>query len=79
MAMWHLAWLGAEWGLVESLGEVFRSPPTIASWGSNRLDFLALGTDYVVWHSAFTGSQWTSWESLGGAPLKRNLLPLSRI
>src|ERR1700674_4986070 len=40
--------------------------PTSATWGANRLDTFARGTDGALWHSYFDGA-W-HWESLGGSP-----------
>jgi hypothetical protein len=47
----------------------FNSPPTAVSWGPNRLDVFAVGSDNALWHISFDGnaSGWASWESLGGA------------
>ncbi len=40
--------------------------PTIASWGTERLDVFARGTDNALWHLWYDGA-WHSWESLGGS------------
>ncbi|GGK63994.1 hypothetical protein GCM10011405_09940 [Rufibacter glacialis] len=36
------------------------------SWGANRLDVFAKGTDNAVHHRWWNGSSWGGWESLGG-------------
>lgn len=38
----------------------------VSSWGSNRLDLFARGSDNTLQHRIFNG-RWSSWESLGGA------------
>ena len=50
----------------ESLGGVIVSAPQAVSWGANRLDIFALGTDQAVWHRWWDGANWGCWESLGG-------------
>jgi hypothetical protein len=46
------------------------TPPTAVSWGVNRMDIFAGGTDGAVYHKAWDGTQWlpseTDWENLGG-------------
>jgi hypothetical protein len=54
------------WGGWESLGGVITSPPTAVSWGSDRLDLFANGTDSALWHRWWDGRAWGGWESLGG-------------
>lgn len=48
----------------------FYSPPTAASWGEQRVDAFALGTDLSMRHVGFTGNAWlpsqAGFESLGG-------------
>lgn len=36
-------------GRWENLGGVITSPPSVVSWGSNRLDVFAIGTDSACW------------------------------
>ena len=36
------------------------------SWGPNRLDCFARGTDNAMWHRWWDGGSWGGWESLGG-------------
>jgi hypothetical protein len=38
----------------------------VATWGVNRLDVFARGTDSTLQHRIYNG-RWSSWESLGGA------------
>lgn len=57
---------GGTWGGWESLGGVLTSAPTVASWGSNRMDVLVRGADYAIWHRAWNGIGWTNWGSIGG-------------
>ena len=40
------------WGGWESLGGVLPGDeaPTVISWGPNRIDVFARGTDYTLWH-----------------------------
>jgi hypothetical protein len=56
----------ASWGGWESLGGLLISPPEAVSWGPNRLDVFAVGTDHALWHRWWDGSSWGGWESLGG-------------
>ena len=59
---------GAEetWGGWETLGGVITSDPAVTSWGSDRLDVFARGTDDALWHRWWDGHSWGGWESLGG-------------
>ncbi len=36
------------------------------SWGPNRIDLFAVGTDHALWHKWWDGTRWGGWESLGG-------------
>lgn len=54
------------WGGYESLGGVILSDPVTVSWGPDRLDVFALGTDSALWHRWWDGASWGGWESLGG-------------
>ena len=56
----------ASWGGWESLGGILISPPQVVSWGPDRLDVFAQGTDHALWHRWWDGSSWGGWESLGG-------------
>lgn len=49
----------------ESLGGVITSDPAAVSWGPQRLDVFARGTDDALWHRWFDHG-WHDWESLGG-------------
>ncbi len=55
-----MTWLG--W---ESLEGKLTSGPGVSSWGPERLDVFARGTDAALWHKCFD-SDWSDWESLGG-------------
>ena len=57
---------GARWHGWESLGGTITSKPGAVSWGSNRIDMVARGTDSAVWHSWWDGTAWRGLESLGG-------------
>ena len=50
----------------ENLGGTLTSAPTAVSWGSDRLDVFAKGTDNALWHKWWGGGPWSGWESLGG-------------
>ena len=54
------------WGGWESLGGVLLSAPQGVTWGPNRLDVFAVGTDHAVYHKWWDGSHWGGWESLSG-------------
>jgi C1A family cysteine protease len=54
------------WHGWESLGGMITSKPSAVSWGENRIDIVARGTDSAVWHYWWDGSSWHGWESLGG-------------
>jgi len=47
-------------------GSAFNDDPAVSSWGINRLDVFARGTDSTLWHRWWDGSSWSGWESLGG-------------
>ena len=40
----------AQWGGWESLGGVIMDPPSCVSWGPNRIDCFARGTDNAMYH-----------------------------
>jgi N-acetylmuramoyl-L-alanine amidase-like protein/repeat uncharacterized protein DUF346 len=48
------------------LGGELTSGPDVSSWGKERLDVFARGTDNALWHKWFNGS-WLGWEPQGGA------------
>lgn len=54
------------WKGWESLGGVITSKPSAVSWGPDRIDVVARGTDSAVWHRWWDGTAWRGWESLGG-------------
>lgn len=78
MGMWALGYDGNApelWNVIdqkfaahwESLGGALTSGPDAASWGSNRLDVFARGTDNALYHRWWDGYGWRGWESLGGS------------
>jgi hypothetical protein len=56
----------SSWGGWESLGGIIESPPVAVSWGPDRLDIFAVGTDQALYHRWWDGANWGGWESLGG-------------
>ncbi len=42
-------------------GRLRRPPPAAASWGPDRVDLFARGTDNRLWQSYWTGPAWTGW------------------
>jgi hypothetical protein len=75
----HKYWDGHQWGpsfeSEENLGgDLWKKTEGIAvsSWGENRLDVVAKGSNSNYIHKAWTGSDWypsgTDWEDLGGGP-----------
>ncbi|HEX2691900.1 MAG TPA: hypothetical protein VHN14_35065, partial [Kofleriaceae bacterium] len=42
------------------------SDPAAVSWGTNRIDVFARGTDNKMYTLSWNGSQWFGWSSLGG-------------
>jgi murein DD-endopeptidase MepM/ murein hydrolase activator NlpD len=50
----------------ESLGGVLNSGAEATSWGPNRLDVFAVGTDGAAYQKSWDGSRWSGWASLGG-------------
>ena len=59
------------WSPWESLGGIVLSTPEAVTWGPNRLDVFAVGTDHAMWHRWWNGNAWGGWESLGGALTSR--------
>ena len=59
------------WGGWENLGGILLEEPDCVSWGSNRIDCFARGTDQAMWHRWWDGWQWGGWESLGGILLEQ--------
>ncbi|WP_157935869.1 hypothetical protein [Paracoccus zhejiangensis] len=59
----------AEWGGWESLGGVVLEEQSCTSWGANRIDCFARGTDRAMYHRWWDGSNWGGWENLGGVIL----------
>jgi hypothetical protein len=53
-----------------SLGGTLLEAPDCVSWGPNRIDCFARGTDRAMFHRAWNGSAWVAWESLGGTLLE---------
>jgi hypothetical protein len=43
------------------------SDPAAVSWGANRIDVFARGTDDAMWQKSWDGQKWSSWQSRGGA------------
>jgi C1A family cysteine protease len=54
------------WSGWESLGGTLTSKPDAVSWGPNRIDVVARGTDSACWHRWWDGAAWRGWESLAG-------------
>ncbi len=54
------------WQGWQSLGGIITSKPSAVSWGNNRIDVVARGTDSAVYHRWWNGSNWFGWENLGG-------------
>ncbi len=54
------------WSNWEDLGGVLTTAPAVSSWGANRLDVFAGGTDNSMYHKWWDGNRWSDWESLGG-------------
>ena len=79
----HLYWDGYQWSTWETFA--FRTPnsnfqnipPTVTSWGKNRLDIYAVGIDTILYHKYWDGSQWADWESLGGQGIEGSVAATS--
>lgn len=54
------------WHGFENLGGKLTSTPNAVSWGANRIDVVARGTDSAVYHKWWNGSSWNGYENLGG-------------
>ena len=61
-------WFRAEtkWNGYESLGGIITSSISTVSWGPNRIDCFARGTDNAMYHRWWDGAHWGGWENLGG-------------
>ena len=85
LRMFHRAWengvwVNAGWEFIGAPpGEVFDSPPAAISWGVNRLDIVALGSDHLMYHKAWNPG-WSpsqvDWEPLGGPDGGFNCTPV---
>jgi hypothetical protein len=60
----------AQWGGWESLGGVILEEPNCVSWGPNRIDCFARGTNAAMFHRWWNGTAWGGWENLGGIILE---------
>ncbi|MBR0715819.1 tyrosinase family protein [Bradyrhizobium liaoningense] len=60
----------AQWGGWESLGGIILEEPNCVSWGPNRIDCFARGTNAAMFHRWWNGSAWGGWENLGGIILE---------
>ena len=69
--MHHKFWNGTAWFGWESLGGAILEQPSCVSWGANRIDCFARGTDKAMHHKFWNGTAWFGWESLGGAILEQ--------
>jgi hypothetical protein len=56
----------SHWSGWDSRGGLLTSPPSVVSWGPDRLDIFAKGGDNAIWHQAWNGSSWSGWDSRGG-------------
>lgn len=65
-AVWYTYFYNGAWGPWLSLGEQILNAPSIASWGSGRLDVFAEGTDHHLYRRIFSGGVWSSWTMEGG-------------
>ena len=54
------------WSGWENLGGVLASDPAAVSWGPDRIDVFARGTDNALLHICWNGTTWSEWENLGG-------------
>jgi len=54
------------WHNWQSLGGILESAPVTVSWGPNRFDTFAIGTNSALFHRWWDGHAWGGWESLGG-------------
>jgi Repeat of unknown function (DUF346) len=60
----------AAWGGWEDLGGILLEAPNCVTWGANRIDCFARGTDRAMYHRWWDGSTWGGWEDLGGIILE---------
>jgi GH25 family lysozyme M1 (1,4-beta-N-acetylmuramidase) len=70
--LYHTAWTGSTWQPWDSMGSQPRPGTGVNvvrlaadSWGYNRLDATARGSDGNVWHIAWTGITWQAWDNQG--------------
>src|SRR4029077_19668924 len=62
MALYHVYWNGSSWNW-QYLGGVISSHPSAVSWGVNRVDVFAVGTDGHMYHVGGDGVNF-SWEAI---------------
>ena len=63
-ALWNRFWDGEAWHPWESLGGELHGTPAASSWGADRIDVWAPGTDGMTWHRWWDGTRWVEWERL---------------
>jgi len=67
-ALWHISYTtSGGWSSWDSLGGTLACDPTVASWGTDRLDVFTCDTSNHLVHKYWNGSSWSGWE--GGATL----------
>ena len=57
---------GHGWSGWEGLGGIITSTPSATSWGPDRIDVVARGTDSAAWHRWWDGARWLGFAPLGG-------------
>ena len=71
--LYHKYRVGQTWSAWELVGQtkVTWAKPAVASWGTNRLDVVVVGSDDAFYHKSYDGTNWspsgpTNWTPLGG-------------
>jgi hypothetical protein len=65
--LFQKTWDGSAWSSWVNRGGSIQGKPAAVSWGANRIDVVATGTDSAVWTQPFDSGTWFGWSSIGGS------------
>ena len=65
--LYQKTWSTSGWSGWTNLGTAIQGKPAAVSWGANRIDVVAVGTDSQVYHKPYANGTWFGWGGLGGS------------